>query len=414
MEVMNVNGSVGEPFNKPLKQFCIQVDTPIGLQYEMTTNMFWEEAEAMKRNYLKGNRAYPIFALFPKIEPTPLDKDKVRNILNPELAHKLVAREVLLPTLCFIERYRYESECAVGINPYGHEWDELYKRFFDHKRCFAMDYSAYDLRMSAQIALAVYGIMAYVAKQLSEDPHTASYVYGIATDATYPLINVSGEMLEPRGSFTSGSVETSVRNSIANSLLLRVAYYCAYAKYKPRFWWSAPQFVPPFRQNVFLLVYGDDNIGCVRRQCSWFNMKTVQAMLGEFGYVVTDADKSQRVPDFINLKNVDFLKRGFVYNPELGFWVGALHYDSILKRLVSVLRPTAPLTVRQITLQNIDSALDEWFLYGRFTYENKRSSLKIAIANSPENCITPSLEMCYEQRLPFMRKRTIKGMETGD
>jgi len=403
MESMNFNGSVGEPINKPLKMFCKQIASPNGgLIYELEDVMFWNEVERMKRCYERDERSYPIFAMFPKIEPTPVDKDKVRNILNPEIAHKLLARETLLPILCFLERYRYESECAVGINPYGVQWDEFYKKFRRFYRCYCMDHSGYDLKMSPQIALATYCVKLYVNKLLKRSPKFDQYVRGIATDASYPLVNVAGEMVELRGSFTSGSVETTVRNSIANSLLMRCAYFLAYRSSRRML---SPLQPPPFRSMVFLEVYGDDNAGDVDKRCYWFNMTSIQHELGQYGYVLTDANKSATLPKFVSLRDVDFLKRSFGWNKELNLFVGILCEDSILKRLVAILKPTAPNTVREITLQNVDSALDEWWLYGELIYERKRKMLKQAIIDSDPSCLAPTIDITYHQRHEMMKKR---------
>jgi hypothetical protein len=134
-------------------------------------------------------------------------------------------------------------------------------------------------------------------------------------------------------------------------------------------------------------------------------MKSVQRELGRYGYVLTDANKSTTLPKFVRLCDVDFLKRSFGWNKELNLFVGVLCEDSILKRLVSILRPTAPNTVREITLQNVDSALDEWWLYGEYEYERKRKMLKQAILDSDPSCLAPTIDIPYHQRLEMMVKR---------
>jgi len=396
MDSMNFSGSVGEPYNKPLRDFCIQFEHEVGLQYSFTDDMFWDEVERVKQKYVQGVRAYPLFAMFPKIEPTPLTKDKVRMILNPELSNKLLAREVLMAPICYLERYRTQTECYVGICPYSKEWDQFYRCFTNKRRCFAMDYSGYDKCMNAQVSVAVYTVFWFVLNALNYPPEFYSYVQGLCADACYPLVAVAGEVIELRSSFTSGSVETSVRNSIANSLLLRSAYLLSYLKNKRYF---SPVLPPPFQQMVFLAVYGDDNVGCIAKNCYWFNMRLAQQALKPFEYVLTDADKSSVVPLYVDAKNVDFLKRRFIYNKELGYVIGALSEESILKRLVSVIKPKAPNTLREILLQNIDSALDEWAFWGRAIYENRRKRMMDILEKTGGRLKPVTLGMTYDERV---------------
>jgi hypothetical protein len=136
-------------------------------------------------------------------------------------------------------------------------------------------------------------------------------------------------------------------------------------------------------------------------------MKTVQLELGLFQYKITDATKSSSIPHYIHRDQVDFLKRNFTWNKELGYYVGTLQEDSILKRLVCILKPSPPNTIREITLQNIDSALDEWFLYGKARYEECRKKLIACVEDSSGHCKTPSMLYEYLDRVESMKKRTI-------
>lgn len=164
-------------------------------------------------------------------------------------------------------------------------------------------------------------------------------------------------------------------------------------------WFYLPPMPPAFRDMVFLAIYGDDNAGSVSKKCYWFTMRTVQKELGVYGYVITDANKSAVMPTFVPISTVDFLKRSFTYNKDLNLYVGTLNKDSILKRLVAILRPTAPNTIREITLQNIDSALDEWALYGESEYNKNRALLEGCIQRSPSRCMSVTMSMTYRQRV---------------
>jgi hypothetical protein len=66
----------------------------------------------------------------------------------------------------------------------------------------------------------------------------------------------------------------------------------------------------------------------------------------------------------------------------VGYYLGALDENSILKSLKAVLK-SKHVTLHEQSAQNIDGALREWFLHGREKYEERRSQM-IRVAESEQ------------------------------
>jgi hypothetical protein len=141
------------------------------------------------------------------------------------------------------------SECAVGINAVGPEWDQLTRhiRRFGGDNILAGDYSKYDLTMSPQLMFAAFSVMIRLAKEVGYSDVCLMIMGHMATDVCYPVVAYNGDLVELLGSNPSGQNLTVYINSIVNSLLFRSGYFTLLDS-------SAPS----FRSVVSLITYGDD------------------------------------------------------------------------------------------------------------------------------------------------------------
>lgn len=410
MSSMTMSTSTGPPLNAPKNRYATQFPTETGLKWAWTTDMFDKEADRMESEYIKGNSTYPVFGVFPKIEPTITTKSKVRLVQSAPIALQIVARKYLLPIIAFLCEYRYTSENMLGINPYCDEWKEMYEHVsqFGEDRMGAMDYSKYDLRISAQVTIACYRVFYEIARELGFGPDALAVIVGLATDMCYPVLDVAGEILQMRGMGPSGSNDTTARNGTGNSIYNRVWYFISHQRKYAR----VPRLLVPkleaFRLLVALITYGDDNGFGVSRRCKWFTMQIAANIAAEFDVVLTPANKESAVTDFVgkeDLANGFFLKRGFRH--ENGRVFAPLDELSIFKRLYAVNKPRPPNTVALITMDNIESALDEWSLHGEQVYETRRSQIENLLSDNNlfVNRIK-GLRHSYEDKLLVWKKRT--------
>lgn len=363
--------SIGYPLSGPKMNYITLLDPtghPTHQCPAVLDQRFWDHAYEMEELYLKGERAYPIFKACFKDEPTKLTKDKVRVFQGAPVALQLLVRKYYLPVARILSMLPLTSECAVGVNAQGPEWDQLAKHVmrFGKDRILAGDYSKYDLRMPAQVMFVAFRIMMDIAKECGYSERDLIIMEGIATDICYPLMAYNGDLIQHYGSNPSGQNLTVYINSIVNALLFRCAYYHVT---KDR------ENVPEFREVCSLITYGDDAKSSVHENFPEFNHISVAKFLEDHDMKFTMPDKESEPTPYMKDEEADLLKRANVYSNDTGMIMGALDEDSIFKSLHAVLRSKA-ITREQQAMQNIDGGLREWFSHGREVYEERREQMK--------------------------------------
>jgi hypothetical protein len=365
---MPSNSSPGFPFAGATSKWLVLLDPD---DYEGFENpaeldpMFWEQVAQAKAAYRASKRYYPIFKGCLKDEPTLLTKDKVRVFQAAPMVLKLLVRQYYLPIARFISLFPNLSECAVGLNPMGPDWEEFddFINKYGEDRILAGDYSKYDLRLPAQLTLASFRIMIDIAKHFGYSEDDLLIMKGIAMDISYPVIAYNGDLLQFVGSNPSGQNLTVYVNSIANSLLMRCAFYFYYPDKSN------------FRKHVALGTFGDDVKGSVDRNCPNFNHISTAAFLAQSDMVFTMPDKTSEPTEYMHTREADFLQRNSVYIPEIDRRVGALNEDSIFKSLHSNLKSKTE-TPREVAASCLDGAIREWFFHGRDVFEKRQAEMR--------------------------------------
>lgn len=392
--------SIGYPLSGPKSQYLVLLDPEEHPEQQCPAELdqrFWKHAYEMEEKFLKGERVYSIFKACLKDEPTDLSKDKVRVFQGAPIALQLLVRKYYLPIARTLSMLPLVSECAVGINPHGPEWNQLSEHItkYGKDRILAGDYSKYDLRMPAQVMFAAFRIMMDIGTECGYTERDRTIMSGIATEICYPLMAYNGDLIQHYGSNPSGHNLTVYVNSIVNALLMRCAYYHIYGRVES---------LPPFKEVCALITYGDDVKGSVHQDYPDFNHISVAQFLGDRDMKFTMPDKESDPTPYMKDEEADFLKRSSIYNPDIGLTMGALSEDSIFKSLHSVLK-SGSITVEQQSMQNIDGALREWFFHGRDTYEKRREQM-IEIAKRAD--ITHGCQVIhesYDDRLMTWREK---------
>jgi hypothetical protein len=370
IDKMPPSTSVGFPLGGPKSGFLKPgnlEDYPSHQCPMILDQRFWDAAQDAEQTYLRGERAYPIFKACLKDEPTSLDKNKVRVFQGATIALQLIVRKYFLPVARILSVLPLLSECAVGVNAQGPEWDQLARHVkkYGADRILAGDYSKYDLRMPAQVMFCAFRILINIAKHCGYSEEHVIIMEGIATDICYPLMAYNGDLIQHFGSNPSGQNLTVYINSIVNSLLFRCAFFHIVGNRTNK----------SFRSACSLITYGDDAKSSVHRDFPEFNHISVAAFLAERDMVFTMPDKESIPTAYMHDEDADLLKRKNISCPETGMIMGALQEDSIFKSLHATLHSKA-LTKEQQAMANIDGALREWFSHGRHTYELRREQMK--------------------------------------
>jgi DNA polymerase III delta prime subunit len=234
----------------------------------------------------------------------------------------------------------------------------------------ALDYSAFDQTMSAQVSTAVSGCIIRVMRQLGCSDEHILIVRGILTDINYPNLHFFGTILQLANSDPSGNPITTELNGGVNSIYLRIFFFRIYNELKGKI---------SYREAIKTMTYGDDNINSVPKKYDRFNGTNIVAEGKKCGLTITMADKDADITDFTNLHESDFLKRKFRYCPDLKHIRAPLAKESITKSLY-FMKIDSPEPPSILFAQNVDGALRKISQHGKQDFDEMRQKL-LTIAN---------------------------------
>jgi len=286
------------------------------------------------------------------------------------------------------------SECAVGINSHGTDWGEMISHisFHGEDRIVAGDYSGYDQQLPLNVTQACMGILIQMAEDIGYDAESLVIMRSIIPDITTPVVNFYGSLIMLMGGNPSGQNLTVYLNSLVNSILSRCAFYSL----------APSQSFAYYRKYVHQITYGDDDVGSVSTLCPWFNSVSKAEVLHSYGLTYTPPSKTGSHVAYMDLKDVDFLKRKNVYIPEISACIGALEEDSIMKSLSHGI-PSKEMTEEEIFGQVIDGALHEYFAHGREKYETFREKVSEFLIRHNLQRFSQTLDVDFDARIERWR-----------
>lgn len=395
MDAIKLNTSVGFPLSGPKRNFVTELEPteewPNNRELEKE---LMDEITRIEDCYKRGERGYPIAKACKKDEI--LTKDKCRIFYGNALSLTYLIRKYYLPILRVLQMNPLKSECAVGINSHGPEWQELHDHImkFGDERLFGGDYGKYDQKLPAQLILAALRILIDFARVCDYTSEDIKIMEAMTGDIVFSYIAFNGDLIGlTEGTHISGNSLTVIINGICGSLNLRCYFYSQ----------NQPDSVETrlrFRDYVSIMTYGDDNIGSVSSEINNFTIKGCSEFLGEFGQVYTMPDKESDLKDFLPIEDREFLKRDSVWHPKLGVHLGALLDKSIYKSLHCFMRGKNCVdTEESACAQNIDGALREWFNHGEEKYEKQRSLMRTVAERAGISHMCTGLNTTYNERV---------------
>lgn len=390
IDAINLNTAIGYPLVGAKRKHVIEheptLEHPCNREF---TPEIMGEIERVESFYLRGERAFTVAKACKKDEALPIAKEKVRIFYGNPIALTFLIRKYYLPVLRFLQMNPLLSECAVGINSQGPEWDEFYTHAVKHgeERLFGGDYGKYDQKLPSQLLLAALNVLISLAQQCDYTDQDIGVMRAMTGDIVYALIAFNGDLVGLQsGTHISGNSLTVILNGICGSLNLRCFFYTQY-----------PTSVS-FRDAVSIMTYGDDNIGSVSSEFPKFNIKGCSEFLATYGQIYTMPDKESELLPYLGPGDFEFLKRQNVYHEALGCNIGALSQKSIFKSLHCYLRPKkCALTPLEACATNIDGALREWFCHGEEIYEQRREEMNIVAAEHGIQFMCAELDKTYAQ-----------------
>lgn len=333
------------------------------------TDGMYNQLQEIEDVYSSNTTVKPIFVKFPKDEALPkakvLIKKKFRLVSCSGMAWTIWVRMHYLPIVRLIMRNIYVFRSAPGIAAQSKDWDRLYKFLSKNplSNCIASDYTGFDQTLMPNLILNSLNLLIEIAiasGKYSEDElnmmRTANY------DMAFPVYISQCDVFQSWGSNPSGNPLTVIINCICNIYLMMTAWTILRLKENKKYT------LEEFFEYVCIMVYGDDNIMTVSNSAKWFNHTTISTCLQPFGVVLTMADKDAESVPFIDISQVEFLKRSFRYEPELDAFVGPLREESIIKSLMIGI-PSGTISDEEQIVMVMSSALQEFFLHGKVKFD---------------------------------------------
>lgn len=395
IDAINMSTSIGFPLTGPKRNYVTEVDNKDGTYTRVFDKEIMDEITRCENCYKAGERAHTIAKGCKKDEV--LAKEKCRIFYGVPIAQVFLVRKYFLPLIRVLQLHPLVSECAVGINSHGPEWQQLHNHIikYGEERLIGGDYGKYDQKLSSQLLLASLRILIDFAQAAGYTDADLRTMEAMCGDLVFALIAFNGDLIGlTTGGHISGNSLTVILNGICGSLNLRCAFYSSYS----------PDI--PFRQAVALSTYGDDNIGSVAEGYENFNIKSCSNFLAEYGQTYTMPDKESELTDYLPLSELEYLKRKSVYCPEKDCTIGALSEKSIFKMLHCYLRPKKAVNSEKLACAiNIGAALREWANHGRTIYEMRRAQCGEIIRLSGLEGLCPEVEIDYTHMVEDWRSK---------
>lgn len=239
---------------------------------------------------------------------------------------------------------------TVGTNPHSTDWHSLSILLSSYNRVVnAGDFSGYDGSLQPML---LWGVLSLINQWYDDEYSSIREMMFLEIIWSWHVFD--GFLFEWNGSMPSGNPLTTIINTLANKLLFR------------KCWYLLIDDEHKFSDNVYFCAQGDDNVFSVFPKFSaLFNEFTVIKPLKELGMTYTtelkiQLDRYEPRP----LEEIEFLKRGFVFNEELQRFVAPL-------RLVKALEMPYWTTKNDeaIVKEKTEVVLTELALRGRGEYD---------------------------------------------
>jgi hypothetical protein len=348
---LDMSTSTGFPYFKKKSSIATQTDDGSWVFPEYV----WTELAALEATLLRGEMPRLPATCTGKMEVRVLGKGE-RKFQNVPLPITLLLRKVFGSLIAFLGANWRLSECVVGINPLGDDWDELAHWLGDlGDSNHTGDVKGFDQHIIIALFQALGMCYHDISKAAGMEPRFLALMKAVISMLCTPTVLVDGDVLELMCIMISGVVGTSFFDSGIISLLKRCHFYTLY---KP---------IHVFRDYNRLVGYGDDSIesstGCWR-----YNNISFAQYCATLGITITDANKGPVVLRTERLKQCSFLKRSFRYCNFRRRFVAPLEVDSLFKSLHNYVE-SSHISPDDVLVINIDNVIMELSLHTKPVFD---------------------------------------------
>jgi hypothetical protein len=259
----------------------------------------------------------------------------------------------------WLQKNRIENGIATGVNVYSTEWHLIAKKLEMFGRHLlnigAGDYSGYDGSQRGQIHKI---LLELINRWYDDGPENANIRRTLFAEV-YNSKHIRGKLVyEWFGGMTSGFYMTTALNCLYGLYALRYVWYAIHDFKKAC--------LTRFLDNVYAIVQGDDNAFAVHPDyVHKFNEVSISHHLKDLGLVYTNETKSGVNTELRYLRDIEFLKRSFVWDPLSGTYVGPLRLNALLEIINWTKKGDKR---KEITLQNVDTTIKELAIHGKVIF----------------------------------------------
>ncbi|DAZ87507.1 TPA_asm: non-structural polyprotein [Psammechinus miliaris associated picornavirus 1] len=397
-----VEGIIGEPFAPPIKRatsagypwsmvFKNGKKELISETYELHPAL--EEAFQRREEHAKvGSRVRTYWTDTLKDERRPhekVDAGKTRVFSNGPVDFTLVFRKYFLGFATACEKGRIDNEISVGTNCYSKDWERTVMKLQQKgTKVIAGDFSNFDGTLHIQILESILAVI-NAWYEGSEKENLVRWTLWREIVNSVHIAN--GNVYGWNHSQPSGCPITAILNSCYNSISMRYVFLRLAHKHD-----FSKASMTEFHRNVSMVSYGDDNVINISDNIPWFNQNTITTGYEELGMVYTDENKSTETADYRTLDDVSYLKRRFVYSPEVGRHIAPLAMETCLE-MMNWVRPG--LDKITATEENVANAVFEMALHGEETYDGLAARIRKVVRDEGLNVTIPTWDEMIHSRL---------------
>lgn len=371
MDRIDLGTSAGHPVDKSKLTLVDMEKSTVDeygvIEHVVFVDEVYDRVKILEQKALAGERLFSIFRANVKDEPTKLTKEQLRIFAGTPLDYLIVCKRALSALNRVMQIHWFRFECCISANCYDDDWTTLYNSIQQpgcEDRFFCGDYKHWDKTLSPTLLRAAAGVILRLCRQCGYTDDELTITNAVLLELIYPIYEWDGVYAQFLSSMPSGVFLTVMMSNICNGILFRYTYYA-----------NAPE-GSLFSQHVKCNFMGDDNLGTVSKECTWWDQTVHAKILGEIGIEYTSADKKSALTPFVSRDNVTYLKRRFVWDNEMNNFIAPIEEASIGKVLHNYMkRKRSNDTPDMISGNAIDHAVNEWFRHGRAVFETRTAQL---------------------------------------
>lgn len=310
--------------------------------------------ECTKRiEFAKKGKRYPTLWIDTlKDERRPIakvDQGKTRVFSAGSMDYILNMRQYFLSFIGACMDKRIYNEIALGINPYSSDWTELalhlQKKGPD---VCAGDFSNFD---GSLLSVFLWKICDIINDWYDDGQENKNIRLALFSEIVNSVHLCGNNVYSWTHSQPSGNPMTTVINCMMNMLIFRYIF-CDITNLT----------LADFDRNISFISYGDDNvINISKRILPIFNQHTISEGCAKIGFTYTDESKTGVLVTSKNLKDINFLKRGFRID-DFGNYSAPLELDTVLEMCMWVRGDIDP---EKLCSDNVENAYRELSLHGK-------------------------------------------------